>query len=276
MKIIGAGFGRTGTLSLKVALEELGFGPCYHMVELFDKPEHVEFWDEAPDRVARGEPVDWEEVFSGYEATVDWPGCRFYEELVRAYPDAKVLLSVRDPESWYDSAWSTIARGPRSDATPAMSLFFKMAQLAAPSMRRVPSMVSKVITGGTFDGRFDDREYAIEVFVRHIDEVKERVPAERLLVYEVGEGWGPLCDFLGVEAPERPFPHLNDRGEFPKMMRRQMVRALAPAIGRTMVAASLLLVALWVLRSGFGGGRSARRRTPGRPRTRALRRRAGS
>jgi len=261
---------------LKVALEELGFEPCYHMVELFDKPEHVEFWDEAPDRVARGEPVGWEEVFSGYEATVDWPGCHFYEELVRAYPDAKVLLSVRDPESWYDSAWSTIARGPRSDATPAMSLFFKVAQLAAPSMRRVPSMVRKVITDGTFDGRFEDREYAVEVFVRHIDEVKERVPAEKLLVYEVGEGWGPLCDFLGVEAPERPFPHLNDRGEFPKMMRRQMVRALTPAIVRTVAAASLLLAALWVLRSGYGGGRSARRRTPGRPRTRALRRRAGS
>jgi hypothetical protein len=274
VKVIGAGFGRTGTLSLKVALEELGFGPCYHMVELFDKPEHVEFWDEAPDRVARGEPVDWGEVFSGYEATVDWPGCRFYEELVRAYPDAKVLLSVRDPESWYDSAWSTIARGPRSDATPAMSLLFKVGQLAAPSMRRVPSMVRKVITDGTFDGRFEDREYAVEVFVQHIDEVKERVPAEKLLVYEVGEGWGPLCDFLGVEAPERPFPHLNDRGEFPKMMRRRMVRALTPAIGRTVAAASLVLTALWVVRSGYGGGRSARRRTPGRPRTRAPRRRA--
>jgi hypothetical protein len=167
---------------------------------------------------------------------------------MRAYPDAKVLLSVRDPQSWYESAWSTIARGPRSGASPTRSLFFKVAQLAVPTMRRVPSMVSKVITDGTFDGRFEEREYAVEVFVRHIDEVKERVPAERLLVYEVGEGWGPLCDFLGVEAPERPFPHLNDRREFPKMMRRQLVRALAPAIGRTVAVASLLLAVLWVLR----------------------------
>ena len=181
MKVIGAGFGRTGTLSLRVALEELGFGPCYHMVELFDKPEHVEFWDEAPDRVARRGPVDREVVFSGYEATVDWPGCYFYEELMQAYPDAKVLLSVRDSESWYDSARSTIARGPRSDASPAMKLFFKVVQLAVPSMRRVPSMVNKVISDGTLDGRFEDREYAVEVFVRHIDEGEKRVPAEKLL-----------------------------------------------------------------------------------------------
>ena len=276
VKVIGAGFGRTGTLSLKVALEELGFGPCYHMVELFDKPDHVEFWDEAADRVARGEPVGWEDVFSGYEATVDWPGCYFYEELMQAYPDAKVLLSVRDPESWYDSAWSTIARGPRSGASPARSLFFKVGQLAVPSMRRVPSMVSKVITDGTFDGRFEEREYAVKVFERHVYEVKKRAPAEKLLVYEVREGWGPLCEFLGVEAPEKPFPHLNDRGEFPKMMRRQMLRALAPAIGRTVAAASLLLAALWVLWLVYPGSRSARRRIPGRPRTPALRRRPGS
>jgi len=276
VKVIGAGFGRTGTLSLKAALEELGFGPCYHMVELFENPEHVEFWDEAPDKVARGEPVDWEVVFSGYEATVDWPGCFFYKELMQAYPDAKVLLSVRDPESWYDSAWSTIARGPRSGATPARSLFFRLAQLAVPSMRRVPSMVNKVISDGTFDGRFEDREYAVKVFVRHIDEVKERVPAEKLLVYEVREGWGPLCEFLGVEAPEKPFPHLNDREGFPKMMRRQMVRALAPALGKTVAAASLLLAVLWVLRLVYQGDRSATRGTPGRPRTPGLRRRRGS
>ena len=175
---------------------------------------------------------------------------------MQAYPDAKVLLSVRNPESWYDSARSTIARGPRSDASLAMRLFFKVAQLAVPSMRRVPSMVNKVISDGTFDGRFEDKEYAVEVFVRHIDEVKERVPAEKLLVYEVREGWGPLCDFLGVEAPERPFPHLNDRGEFPKMTRRQMMRALAPALGKTLAAACLLLAALWVvLRLVYQGGR---------------------
>jgi hypothetical protein len=102
--------------------------------------------------------------------------------------------------------------------------------------------------GGTFDGRFGDRDHAVEVFVRHNEEVKRRVPPEKLLVFEVKEGWGPLCEFLGVEAPDGPFPHLNDRDQFPKMMRRQMATALAPAIGKTIVAASMLFAALWLLR----------------------------
>jgi Sulfotransferase domain len=252
MKVIGAGFGRTGTLSLKVALEELGFGPCYHMVELFDKPEHVEFWDEAADRVARGEPVEWGEVFSGYEATVDWPACIFYEELMAAYPEAKVLLTVRDPESWYDSAESTIARMPGSDASsPLRYLLFKSVGLLVPAMRRAPSMARKVISEGTFDGRFEEREYSVKVFERHIEEVRERVPEERLLVYEVGEGWEPLCEFLGVEAPDRPFPRLNDRAGFPRMMRRHMMKAIAPAIGKVAAAVALVFAASLALRLAY-------------------------
>ncbi len=249
MKLIGAGFGRTGTMSLKAALEELGFGPCYHMTELFDKPDHVEFWDRAADAVPRGERVDWEEVFSGYEATVDWPACVFYEQLMEAYPDAKVLLSVRDPGRWYDSVQSTIARGPRPENLSSFGLLlYKGTQSLIPAARRAPSMVGKVILDGTFDGRIDDREYAIKVFERHTEEVRARVPADRLLVYEVGEGWGPLCEFLGVEAPEGPFPHLNDRQEFPRMMRRQMAAVLAPTAVKVLAAASGLLAALLALR----------------------------
>ena len=250
MKVIEAGFGRTGTMSIKAALEELGFGPCYHMTELFGRPEHVEFWDDSVDRAKRGEPVEWEKVFSGYEATLDWPGCLFYGELMEAYPDARVLLNVRDPESWYESVAQTVARGPGSDdASPARSLFFKAARLVIPSMRRAPSMMEKVITQGTFDGRFKDREHVIGRFVRHTEEVKERVPPEKRLVYEVTQGWEPLCAFLGVEVPKgRPFPHLNDREEFPRMMRRRMVAALAPRVAGARAAAYVLLVALWALR----------------------------
>jgi hypothetical protein len=248
LKVIGAGFGRTGTLSLKAALEELGFGPCYHMTELFDKPDHIRFWDEAADEVARGETVGWEEVFSGYEATVDWPACIFYEELMEAYPDAKVLLSVRDPERWYDSAESTIARMPNSGAFSPQALLIKATGLLVPSMRRAPSMAEKIISEGTLDGRFDDREHAVEVFERHNKEVKRRVPAEKLLVFEVREGWGPLCEFLGVEVPDKPFPHLNDGEEFPRMMRRQIATVLAPALGRALVALSAVLAALLMLR----------------------------
>jgi hypothetical protein len=248
IKVIGAGFGRTGTLSLKTALEELGFGPCYHMTELFDKPEHVAFWDGAADKVTRGEPVDWEEVFSDYEATVDWPGCSFYEELIEAYPDAKVLLSVRDPQRWYESAQSTIAQGPGSAASPLRSLLFRSAGLLVPSMRRVPSMAQKVIMERSFGGRFGDRGHAVEAFERHNREVQERVPAGKLLVYEVKQGWKPLCELLGVEEPDKPFPHLNDREEFPRMMRRRMMSAVAPALGKAVVTVSALLFAVWVLR----------------------------
>lgn len=104
LEVIGAGFGRTGTMSLKVALEELGFEPCYHMSEVFTHPEHVELWRAA----AQGEPVEWEQIFGGYRATVDWPACTFYGELMENYPDAKVILTVRDPQRWYESAYNTI------------------------------------------------------------------------------------------------------------------------------------------------------------------------
>ncbi len=99
IKVIGAGLGRTGTLSLKAALEELGFSRCYHMTDVFAHLEHARVWDDA----ARGLPVDWDTLFQGYQATVDWPGCAFYEEFMRRYPDAKVILSVRDPERWYEA-----------------------------------------------------------------------------------------------------------------------------------------------------------------------------
>src|ERR1019366_10169355 len=117
LKIIGAGFGRTGTRSLKEALEILGVGRCYHMVELFEHPEHVPHWEAA----ARNEQVDWNAIFHGYQATIDWPGCTFYKSLMATYPTAKVLLSVRDPEKWYDSVKSTIYQAGNIDRTSLTS-----------------------------------------------------------------------------------------------------------------------------------------------------------
>lgn len=194
LKVIGAGFGRTGTLSLKAALEELGFGPCYHMIELFEKPGATEQWA----AIVRGEPVDWNTVFDGYQATVDWPACAMYKELMQAYPEAKVLLSVRDPEKWYESVASTIYGSSHSD--PA-SLHARM--------------TDALIWQGTFQGRFKEKDYAIAVFQQHNEEVKRYVPPEKLLVYDVKEGWQPLCTFLQVAEPaQKPFPHLNDRESF--------------------------------------------------------------
>lgn len=195
LKIIGAGFGRTGTLSTKNALEELGFRPCYHMTELFQRPDAAEQWQ----AIVAGTPADWDAVFTGYQATVDWPACTYYKELMQVYPEAKVLLSVRDPEKWYESVISTIYVTSRSNLAHS------------PHGR----MINTLIWEETFDGKFEDKDYAIAVFHRHNEEVKQHVPPEKLLVYNVKEGWEPLCAFLGVEIPaDTPFPMLNDRANF--------------------------------------------------------------
>ncbi|MBA3944141.1 MAG: sulfotransferase family protein [Herpetosiphonaceae bacterium] len=196
LKIIGAGFGRTGTVSLKVALEALGFAPCYHMSEVFQNMETMlPLWEQ----VAAGKLTDWTSIFGNYQATVDWPTCNFYAELMQTYPDAKVLLSVRDPEQWYESARSTLYDGAN--------------QLLAMNehLRRPGAMVTKLVWQDTFHDRFEDKAYAISVFNRHNAEVQRTVPAEKLLVYNVKEGWAPLCAFLNVPVPDGPFPHLNDR-----------------------------------------------------------------
>ena len=234
LKVIGAGFGRTGTMSLKAALEELGFGPCYHMSEVFENSSHPDEWNAA----AVGKKVNWENLLEDYAATVDWPSCSFYEELMEVYPDAKVLLSVRDPERWYESTSNTIYNIRRITTS---SKFFAVVGRLNPRMTSVARMVNNLIWEGTFDGRFEDKQYAIEVFNRHNEEVRERVPKDRLLVYEVKEGWGPLCDFLGVEVPETPFPHLNDSDSFRKMFVRRL--AIAAAIPTLALGLLVFLVA---------------------------------
>ena len=208
LKVIGAGFGRTGTTSLKAALEELGFVRCYHMQECFRHPSHLSSWEDA----VAGRPVDWPRVFDGYQAAVDWPACSFYQELMEVYPDAKVLLSVRDPERWYESTRETIYRVPGS-------LMLSLMKPVLPYLKRLLRMIDASVWNGTFDGRFHDREHAIAVFERHNEEVKRHVPPDRLLVYDVKQGWEPLCQFLDVRAPEHPFPHLNDAAQIQRLLR---------------------------------------------------------
>ena len=241
MKVIGAGFGRTGTASLKAALETLGFGPCYHMTEIFEHPGHAGFWQAA----WREEPVDWDGVLGAYEATVDWPACTFYAELMERYPDAKVLLSVRDPERWYQSTRSTIYElGRIRSGYPLSRLSFAFSFLLGYGTFKTGHgpMTEEIIWRGTFDGKFEDKHHAIEVFNRHNEEVRRRVPKDRLLVYEVKEGWGPLCEFLGVQEPDSVFPHLNDATE---MRRRVLVfRAISLAVPVTLI---LLLSAVLAL-----------------------------
>ncbi len=237
IEVIGAGFGRTGTMSLKVALEDLGFGPCYHMTEVFDQPKHAELWEAA----VRGEPADWEEIFRGYRAIVDWPGAAFYEELMERYPHAKVILTVRDPQRWYESTLNTIYHTRKIASSP----LFTVIGLFVPGvrhMKRATGIVNDLAWEETFGGRFEDREHAIQVFDQLNEEVVEHVPAERLLVYEVKEGWETLCEFLGVEAPkDEPFPHLNDTDAFRRRVRRYQAYAYAaPTITAVLVGLALL------------------------------------
>jgi len=195
LKVIGSGLGRTGTMSLKLALEQLGFGPCHHMIEVFMKPERVPLWVAA----GAGEP-DWDAIFEGYQAVVDYPGAMFWRELVDYYPDAKVLHSVRDPDRWFESTQETIF-SPRSPAmTPPehMKAFFDM-------------LHGNV---GGDGGDIHDRDTMIAYFKRHNAEVEKTIPRERLLVFEARQGWEPLCKFLGVPVPDAPFPRENTREDF--------------------------------------------------------------
>ncbi|WP_305786659.1 sulfotransferase family protein [Symbioplanes lichenis] len=194
MDVIGVGFGRTGTLSLKVALERLGFGPCLHMLPLFDDPERAALFG----RAAEGDPGALEAAVAGYRSTVDWPGAYFWRELVAGHPRAKVILTVREPDKWYRSAWDTIYQGMLRTPDPS------------PTLR----MARTIVWGKTFGNRFEDRERAIKTFQEHNAAVRREVPAPRLLEFRVRDGWQPLCDFLGEPVPGEPFPHVNDTASF--------------------------------------------------------------
>lgn len=212
LKIIGAGFGRTGTTSLQAALQQLGFDKCYHMTENFKHPSHAALWSQAWDNIIEEKEPSWSALFDGYQATVDWPGCTYYKELMTAYPNAKILLSVRDSERWYESARDTIYQ-------LSHSWFLSLLKLLVPQARRLYAMNEKMIWQGTFHGKFNDQAYAIKIYEDHIAAVKAYVPPEKLLIYSVKEGWEPLCHFLEVDVPDTPFPHLNDKAVMQRVMR---------------------------------------------------------
>lgn len=199
LQVIGAGLGRTGTMTLKTALEMLGLGPCHHMVEVFaDVPTQAPFWRAA----AGGEPVDWDQGLAGYRACVDWPSAHFYRQLAAHYPEAKVILSRRDPERWYDSMAETILKAV------SMPVFAGTEGGEAPL-----HFARMIIHDQTFGGDLS-RENVIAAFERHNAGVVANIPPERLLVFEAAQGWEPLCAFLGVPVPDVPFPRTNSREEF--------------------------------------------------------------
>lgn len=207
-KVIGSGFGRTGTMSLKRALEILGFGPCHHMEEVFKAPAQVPTWEAA----GRGEPVDWQRFLAGWGAAVDFPAAFYWRELADAFPDAKIVHTVRDPSGWFDSFSATIL--PSVTHFPSRVVGPWLPFASAPFRVASSAQLHRLLGPNPAD-----RANAIRVFEAHTAEVKRSIPADRLLVYDVREGWGPLCAFLGVPVPDVAFPRVNDTAEFQRRTR---------------------------------------------------------
>jgi hypothetical protein len=250
LAVIGAGFGRTGTLSLREALVRLGFGPCDHMLENFEHPERFVLWNDAVERKRRGAPIDWRPLLGGYRAIVDWPGAFFWKELTAAHPDAKVILTVRDPDRWYESSLATIfGVRARAGESPLPRAAMRVLGAVIPGMREGFQVVDDVIWEGTFGGRFADREHALRVYADHLRDVQETIPADRLLVFDVKEGWGPLCAFLGVPVPAgEPFPHVNDAASFQQRIRERFARELLARAWPIVAAVAVLGALIWMAR----------------------------
>jgi len=209
LDIIGPGFGRTGTASLKRALELLGLGPCHHMEDCFANPAQVPFWRAA----AAGRTVDWEVVFDGFRAQVDWLGAYVWRDLAVRYPAAKVILTVRPEQAWWRSFSNTIGAVLASTADlPALPSHVSD-MLAA---------MEEMVTRKTFGCAPTDADGVLAAYRRHIAEVRATIAPDRLLVYDVAQGWEPLCRFLGVAAPAVPFPHTNRTEAFLRLLQGRL------------------------------------------------------
>ena len=199
LAVFGAGFGRTGTTSIKLALEQLGFGPCHHMSDVFKNEAELPTWRDAAD----GKPIDWRSAFAGWRSAMDWPSTHYWREIARAWPDAKVLLPVRPESAWVASFSQTIRR-----------LIESRASVPSPYWRDVLAMAQKMIAEQTFDNAMHDDDVLLRKYRERTEQVVNEIPADQLLVYHVADGWQPLCDFLGVGIPDTDFPRTNNVQEF--------------------------------------------------------------
>ena len=198
LKVIGANFGRTATLSLKKGLEILGFEKCYHMSEVVVHPEHTDLWLDA----WRGIDI-WKTLFTGYKAAVDWPAAAFWPELMHVYPEAKIVLSIRDAEEWYESARNTIFRSMDTN------LYAK-----DESLRTRIEMMKEIIVDGTFNGDLGDKDQCIKIYLENIERCRSETPSDRLIEFDASLGWKPLCRGLGCKIPKVPYPNVNTSAEF--------------------------------------------------------------
>jgi hypothetical protein len=210
LKIIGTGIGRTGTHSLKLALEQLGFGKCYHMAELFQNPKGLIQFEKAE----RGEGPDWDTLFEGYQSAVDYPATRYYKQLMKKYPDAKIIHTIRDAESWYQNASQTIIWASKPSLGRILKLMVKLP--FSPMLRKQMPILK--FNGKLIDLEFGkdykNKEEIIRRYKLHNETVMNTIPKEKMLVFNPKHGWEPLCNFLGVPVPAEPFPESNKRDEF--------------------------------------------------------------
>ena len=195
LQVIGTGWGRTGTDSMREALTILGFGPCHHMFEINANPALRDAWR----ALAKGAAPDWELLFAGFNSCVDWPSCHYWRELIAAYPKAKVILTARPAEAWWDSFAKTILLGIQQASDPE-------------------SLGLTLIAAQALKGRPADRDFVLGLYHQHVQEVLETVPAHRLLVHNIGDGWEPLCRHLGVPVPDVPYPHRNTASDLQAKM----------------------------------------------------------
>ncbi|HQY50880.1 MAG TPA: sulfotransferase [Ignavibacteria bacterium] len=210
LKVIGSGLGRTGTYSLKLALEHLGFGKCYHMLELFQKPNGVKhFWD-----AENGKSVNWEELFTGFDSAVDYPVARYYKQLAEFYPEAKVIHTIRNPEEWYESAKHTIFNAKNLDGIKLLKFAAKFPFSKEVRKRFKVFKYNRNLMDQEFGNDLTNKDKVIKAFIKHTENVKKEIPPERLLLYRSSEGWESLCRFLNVPVPDEEYPNRNSREEF--------------------------------------------------------------
>lgn len=240
LKVIGAGWGRTGTNSVKIALEKLLDGPCYHMFECVKQPDYQKWID-----AYNGKEADWKGIFTHpdgdkfYVATVDYPACGLYNKLMEQYPDAKVLLTVRDPEKWYDSVIDTIWSWRCAEQNWSVRIF----ELGRKFQEQAQCFHQATMLPGV---KRTDREGSIKSFKAWVERVKSTVPPEKLLVFDVKEGWEPLCKFLGVPVPDEPFPNVNDREEIKKDMNKVLVYCYIAQAVRAIAVIGGLGILYWL------------------------------
>jgi len=212
LQVIGSGVGRTGTHSLKLALEILGFGKCYHMEELLREPNRLVYFQQAE----KGEAVEWDKLFDGYVSAVDYPVARYYKQLIPAYPNAKIIHTVRDAESWYNSAMKTIFWASKPSFGRIAKMMIRMPFSRAIRERLPVLKYNGEMIDNIFGKDLKDKQKVISIYNAINEETLNFLPKERSLVYEVKSGWEPLCNFLNVPIPSEPFPRSNTREQFKK------------------------------------------------------------